>query len=207
MHADGHAEEWFSRPLPPFLIDYAAADVVRIAALYDYFEKNGYLDTAVIEVLQSCSDIYHHTSPELTPEEMVDGNVFKRSGILPMNVFPPGFDVRSPSDPLSVSQCLTCDKCSLHLPPACFPFSLALSERNRCVAKGRFVGIDEEFERSGSCKVCTLHLERQLHQKGSRAADGEKMTKKDKRAIKNEHNAKQRLRKKAGGDSEKKRSN
>lgn len=167
MHSEGHADEWLKRPLPKFLLDYAAADIVRIAALFDCFEKKRYLPAGMLPAFEVYSGRYYASSAPSTLEENIEGNVYKRSGILPLNVLPVGFGyasiVRYCPPPLGAQRGdLPCNMCSSRLPRHCFPFVfLTPEDRDQHVKLGRYVGPPTGRAHSTSCKVCTVHLERE----------------------------------------------
>lgn len=183
MHAEGRTGDWLLRPLPTFLLDYAAGDIARIAALYDDFVEKLYLTTGNIASMQIYSDIYFRTSLPLTPEECAEGNVYKRSNILPLGVVPRGFGYGAAAKYRLLAEDglernFVCDKCAHELPRFCFPFVLTEAKQKSHVRQGRYTGPGDStafsFPRSTSCKACTVHLAREEFEQKEAAKKQEK---------------------------------
>ncbi|KAH8112377.1 hypothetical protein DFH11DRAFT_1744979 [Phellopilus nigrolimitatus] len=146
---------WMVRPLTDALLEYAASDIIRIAALYDHFRARGYLEQT--QRLRAQSMLYvtmHHTAGK--PEQE---NIFLRGPYLPLCVLQPvSLDDgdkapwrcirRADSDEQGI-QCMACKRTMLDVH---FPL------RSAAVLNGAYVGNKNGKARTQICKICTLIL-------------------------------------------------
>lgn len=92
MHADSDTDMWMARPLASTLLQYAAADIVRIAALYTCFAQRGYLSADEPGLLRLSTKFVTMHRIEGRPDP---ANVFSRGPYLPLCILPPQVSSRS----------------------------------------------------------------------------------------------------------------
>lgn len=95
------------RPLTDELLAYAAGDIERITALYEHFNKMGYLEEALLPELLSQSERYVAFFRSIGRPS--SGNRFWRSALLPLGI------LRGADEELQV-----CDCCQRGLSADCF---------------------------------------------------------------------------------------
>ncbi|KAH8112410.1 ribonuclease H-like domain-containing protein [Phellopilus nigrolimitatus] len=152
---DNLSDVWMVRPLTDALLEYAASDITRIAALYDHFRARGYLEQT--QRLRAQSMLYvtmHHTAGK--PEQE---NIFLRGPYLPLCVLQPvSLDDGNKASWMCIrraesdEQGILCMACKRTMLDVHFPL------RSAAVLNGAYVGNKKGKARTQICKICTLIL-------------------------------------------------
>ena len=126
MHADSVTDTWMVRPLASTLLQYAAADIVRIAALYTCFAQRGYLTADEPRLLQLSAKFVMMHRKEGRPDP---ADMFRRGPYLPLCILPsphlnphPNPNLNHDCDADEEFDTKRCVRCMRMIPLEHFPF-------------------------------------------------------------------------------------
>lgn len=143
MHRNGNSDFWMKRPLKPVLLEYAADDIKRIAALYRRFLALDYLHLSRLSEALELSNRYDSECRLYgRPDIQQDSYRFRHHPYLPLDAL---------GKPISLEIASQCTGCQRILANTHFPYNATHSE----VQGGKYVGPGSE-SRSSLCKICTL---------------------------------------------------